>query len=218
MNKDFDFSDQFFHPSDKFLIDYNSVITRCVIEHDDGIYDAMNKGVSYATNDWILFLGAGDIITSPYLFNELSNLNAFQSRGFVAGGVLARLSTRTRIHRYVPGQWASFRPVVPHHQGLFTHKSLFSTSRYDISLRICADAFFFLHHASKCTTHIIPNIITEYDTRGVSSLSSNLPVVIQENSFICQSLNIKRPKSFHRRELIAILKYIICVALNPFKV
>jgi glycosyltransferase involved in cell wall biosynthesis len=44
------------------LRSYESSLDYWVSERDDGIFDAMNKAVGLTTGDWILFLGADDIL------------------------------------------------------------------------------------------------------------------------------------------------------------
>ena len=54
------------------LINENSkFITNYISEHDDGIYDAMNKGASICNGEWIGFLNSGDTY-NPDVVRELS--------------------------------------------------------------------------------------------------------------------------------------------------
>ena len=41
---------------------YREFIDMCISEKDDGIYDAINKGIKHSTGDYTLFLAADDVL------------------------------------------------------------------------------------------------------------------------------------------------------------
>ncbi len=56
---------------------YSSLFTRIVSEPDAGLYDAMNKGLSLATGDYLWFLNAGDEVHDGQVLSRL--LHAFEN-------------------------------------------------------------------------------------------------------------------------------------------
>lgn len=51
--------------------EYASRIDKLIIEKDEGLYDAMNKGLENASGDFVWFINAGDYLTSKDLIAQL---------------------------------------------------------------------------------------------------------------------------------------------------
>jgi len=62
--------------------EYKDRMAYCCSEKDNGIYDAMNKGIERATGDWIIFLNSGDYFASA------TSLEEVMTKGDVTADVL----------------------------------------------------------------------------------------------------------------------------------
>lgn len=105
-----------------------------ISEPDNGIYDAMNKGLDLAKGQWIYFLGADDRLSSPATlsavapFLDSSLALVFGKVRYPDGRIVkSRLGPRTLLHNTV------------HHQGAFYHSRLFDGWRYNGNYKIVAD-------------------------------------------------------------------------------
>ncbi len=107
-----------------------------VSEPDQGIYDAMNKGIDRATGEYILFLNAGDTLALPRTLDTLAELlkarpaqtdmiygDAFEE------GVIKTAKLHTQINQ----------GLFTHHQSIFYRRETIGNLRYDQKYSIAAD-------------------------------------------------------------------------------
>ena len=66
---------------------YSKQISYWISESDEGIYDAMNKAVTFSTGEWIIFRNCGDYFFSPTILNEIFCIYRDNGEDFIAGNV-----------------------------------------------------------------------------------------------------------------------------------
>ena len=156
-----------------------------VSEPDNGIYDAMNKGIINATGEWLSFMNAGDVYTSdntieslvkeiPPPYHEV-DAKASQQIRIVRGNIIRDYANFTIKSSGVtiqnPGLMDMFNNTF-HHQACLIQRSLFKDyGLYAIEYKLTADwKFFFdcviLHHVR---TKYIDIDVARFMMDGVSS-------------------------------------------------
>lgn len=56
---------------DEFAKRFPHIRLRCISEKDNGIYDAMNKGISLAEGQWVCLMNAGDTFAAPHVLEQI---------------------------------------------------------------------------------------------------------------------------------------------------
>jgi putative colanic acid biosynthesis glycosyltransferase len=120
----------------EILSRYEGSIDLLISEPDQGIYDAMNKGVRLAKGDWIYFLNSGDSLFSNDTLEVVFSEN--RSSGVVYGCHEADYGYFRRIHR--PRSLGQLKMgMVFSHQAMFCRTELIKGTEFDTSFPICAD-------------------------------------------------------------------------------
>lgn len=106
---------------------------------DQGIYDAMNRGVAMARGEWLLFLGADDTLYETDTLAEVATfISDHTSSDIVYGDVILR-STSLRHAGEFDLDRLLFETNMCH-QSIFYRRELFeSIGPYNLRYRICAD-------------------------------------------------------------------------------
>ena len=120
-----------------------SLMSHFVSEPDDGIYDAMNKGVRLATGEYLVFMNAGDRFAAP---DTLSRLKSFIDQEnladvYYANGV-SEDSTGSHFQRETPSRLTIeflFSTALFHQAMAIRRTAFLECGLYDSSLKIAAD-------------------------------------------------------------------------------
>jgi glycosyltransferase involved in cell wall biosynthesis len=108
---------------------------RWISERDQGIYDAMNKGVSLAQGEWILFLGADDALADPTVLLDIYHERELSRYNLVCG-----FSSFENGHVHMPKlDWRTQVFNTVHHQAAFYRRSVFRDFRYRTDIPVIAD-------------------------------------------------------------------------------
>ena len=173
---------------------YANKVTYWISEPDNGIYDAMNKGLDIATGKWVSFMNSGDYYYSNNVLDAIFSNGKNYFAQIIYGAVEKRYAFRTVIEKPYPLPDITHKMIFSH-QSTFVDLDLMKLYKFDLSYRIIADyAFFFKMYKEKIDFVEVPDIISSYDCSGISS-SATL------SSFLKQKRELNRLHGVNARLL-----------------
>jgi glycosyltransferase involved in cell wall biosynthesis len=146
---------------------YADKIDYWVSEGDKGIYDAMNKGVSAATGEWVNFMNAGDAFYRSTTIAEVIEVIPV-SADLVYGHTYYKENDKlTLIKTYnVEQLWMS---MICSHQSLFVRTDILKKHPFDIRYKISSDFdFIYYCYVKKHIFFDTDNIIAVHSVDGIS--------------------------------------------------
>jgi hypothetical protein len=156
---------------------YGHAVDYWLSERDEGIYDAFNKGVRLSHGEWILFLGAGDLLFDrESIQNAAAQLKSAGGDVQAAYGRVVRLGADGAFVEEENGPWASMRDkwrggrqVMPQHQGVFERRTFLIDHVFDVKYKIVADYKSFALAIAVTPPLYLDCVIARVGVGGVSS-------------------------------------------------
>ena len=163
---------------------YQHKLCYWISEPDNGVYDAMNKGIIRATGDYIYFLGAGDL-----LFNVLHTLvPKFSDPKTIYYGNVFKLDEQ----KIYDGKFSPFKLAVKNicHQAVFYPRIVFEKYTYNLKYKIQSDHDLNMrcYGDKEIKFKYIPVTVGIYEGDGLSALTLDYPffedkLAIVKNNF-----------------------------------
>jgi glycosyltransferase involved in cell wall biosynthesis len=173
---------------------YEARIAKWVSERDEGIADAFNKGLSFATGDYLLFLNSDDALANTHVLEDVAGMmveNGFPALIYGDYNILKRNSGEFMYRGMVKlsPEGLVHGQVLPH-PCLFTHRSYFDKyGRFDPRFRIAMDYEWLLRGALMERIVHVPLVVSNIRDGGISTLDRGKVVdeivyALKKNNFI----------------------------------
>lgn len=164
----------------KIIQKHKDSISMFVTEKDNGIYDALNKGIKLATGDIIGFLNSDDVYYNKHVISKIVNIFEKKKTDLIYGNLVyqTKENSSNKIIRYWKSNTFENSYLkygwMPPHPTLYCTKEVYNKyGLYNDSYKIAADYDFILR-VFKETALIktyIPTVLVKMDIGGISNKS-----------------------------------------------
>jgi glycosyltransferase involved in cell wall biosynthesis len=155
----------------KIVNSYKIKIGKLISEKDEGIYDAMNKGLAAATGDYVIFMNSGDEFyetdTVEKVFNSSKSADIYYGETEMIDADGKSLGQR-RHKAPEKFTWRSFKYGMSiSHQAIYIRRSL--TEPFDRRYLLSADIDWIIRAAKKAKKIVNVNqYVAKYQVGGIS--------------------------------------------------
>lgn len=141
-----------------------------VSEPDNGIYDAMNKGVKLSSGRYIIFLNAGDTFHSKTVLEDVKKIIEIDQKKIYYGDV-SKNGFQIKQNKRITMFGLICLESMLCHQSIFAEATQCKLHPFNTDFKICADRDWLIQRLKeKVSIRYMPNtVVADYDTTGVSS-------------------------------------------------
>lgn len=152
-------------------------------EKDNGIYDAMNKGIDLSKGEWLYFMGSDDCLYETTTLEKIAKQKEIKSFDVIYGSVYT-----TRFNGIYDGVFSYTKLMNQNicHQAIFFRNSVFKkVGKFNLKYKSHAD----WHHnirwffSSKIQKLYVNQIMATYADGGFSSLNND-EVFVRDKHFL----------------------------------
>jgi len=153
----------------ELLKQYGDRITKWRSEPDNGLFDAMNKGVNMASGDYVCFMNGGDVFCNQTIVSQIvERLQQTDLPDVIYGNILVE-KDGALIERAAKEPHNSHKMYFCH-QSAFTRRSLLLRFPFDAAHRYSADVKFFKQCRAANARFLNSHLpVCIYDTKGQSN-------------------------------------------------
>lgn len=146
-----------------------------ISEKDNGVYEAMNKGIDRSRGEWLYFLGSDDEVFELNTFSKVFK-RSYDDIDLIVGNIKYKSSNRipllSGIDKTIQKPYWSYSLWLKnciHHQATFYRRAVFSNFRYSTKYKVLSDYelnIILFKRRVKC--YIIDEVIALCGVDGIS--------------------------------------------------
>ena len=174
-------------------------IDKWISEKDEGIYDAMNKGIALSTGDFLIFLNSGDTFYSNDVLRSFKKkVMDFEKVYFGRAQICASENKNWFFPSYKFDEsninnWISKN--LPNHQAMFFPKIFYKNHEYSLKYKIASDADYKFKAINYCGISFVDIKVCNFYLGGVSSSFNSfkkIRLIAKESKMINSKFKSKR--------------------------
>ncbi len=185
---------------------YDGSISNWISEKDNGIYDAMNKGVRLSSGEWICFLNCGDVFVHNDVVKNVAESIASNRYPDIIFGDIFKMKADGTFNLKVAKEPCNLHRMFFCHQASFSKKEKLVLFPFDVKHKMSADLKFFkMCYYNGCQFLHVNFPIVIYDTSGISNTSRNDG--LKDNIAVVKEVD----KGWDRLKFLFRLYFVLCL-------
>ena len=184
----------------EILKKYKEKLGFFVSEKDNGLYDALNKGINNASGEFVGILHADDLLAYPQVLTDVANqLLKSKADGLYADLNYVQLDGKTVHRKWISGSFKKsnfLKGWMPPHPTFFARKVLFEKyGNYNTQFKQAADYELMLRflYKNEISVTYLPKVISLMRVGGKSNVSIKNRLNANKEDFMAWRINNLKP-------------------------